>query len=531
MESSGLVLDGLQAAAYVLFSDRLVGRVSIVVIVTMAAVTKLVWSSLYAHLEDEAEALRRCHQLVAKHLARGASDAEVGEVIAGLPTLSAARQAVAGVWGVRHLPSPDIQANLGAIEGGTDARTRWLSSAPNTILLVGLLGTVAGLGYSVAGLVEQLSQVLDAPEPAALTSSLSDTLAEMQSAFSATIWGILGALYASHLLRRMRGQIDEVRVSMRRLVVETLAPRLLPASVEAQIDEITLAMRTSREYLGEVSTIMQNSAASFQTVLERTGSAMEANIGSLADVTRKMTDSLADLGIKLASSVDSLDGASREMKTSSDRLTDFHGDMRNAYAELGRLYQDAREHTDRQVLQQIEKVSSVQAGFESSTSMIVERLDAASSRVTDAIGAFRTVGEQQVSSINGVYLKLDEGFERVDVRMKQTLDGHRAVQGEVRDVVRDVAEAMTTLVAQIDPALFPSSEWRALREDVGVVSSMLGAIVRGIEEKDATQAVGAVDDVVAHFGGLADRLDEIHEALTDIRDRIVSDAASTTSST
>ena len=374
----------------VLTSARPEGWVAIGLIIVFFVWSLRAVSQIHRRLERERFAIDEAARRLAELDNHDVTLESVAYVSGNIPEGTVTRSVVELVWKNRRLANPDLNAILGLINGQSDPRLIALRATPNTLLLTGLLGTVLGLGSSIASLVPQIQQALNSTNLEAVKNNLASTLQQMQTAFAATLWGILAALVAGWLIRRLTQRQLSISSAIETLMMELIAPKLLPSSTEAQLDDINAVLRESRDYISKVTEIMQRAAGDFEGVLSRTGETMSTNISELASVSSSMQSSLTTLTGQVERSIDGLNRGAHEIESSTKELQKYHEDMRSAYGRLGDLFAEAREHAERQTNVQMEQAREIQLQFTNASTSIVERVD----RVAETLqGTSRSLDE------------------------------------------------------------------------------------------------------------------------------------------
>lgn len=452
--------DVLAGIASVLINAQPIGQVSIFTIIIYFAYQAVASVQIRMRLAAEARALQQLAQEMVGQEDGEIPDVErIAAVEALLPPKSLAAQTLRAVWRTRRLPNPDINSILTRIRASVGSGLASLRSAPNALLLLGLFGTVVGLGATIGSLAPQLRDALAVQEPGELTRQLSLTLGEMQTAFAATLWGILAALVMAAVVRGVIRQQSLVQRRALDLVIDVLAPQLLPSSLEAQLDDMRQVLGESRMHMQDVSKIMGESATAFEGVLDRTGATMATNIEQLAAVSASMQQALETLSEDVRKSAGSLVDSMEEMRASTSQLGGFHQDMRNAYVEMNNLYLQAREHTEEHARDQLDKVHELQRQFGTASQEVIVSLTSVGEGLKSNTGSLQSAEQGYREAADRVLVKLSAGFGELDDKLSKTLGDHGVMMGHAEQQLAHIHKTLASLTERLDPALLPRETW------------------------------------------------------------------------
>lgn len=447
----------------VLIHAQPVGWFAIGLIILYLAFTTYRTIVLQQKLDEEHLALRRLAEQMDGLSSDDQENDELGNaLIRDYADDTLAYRMLSGLMSIRRLSNPSLEPIRDQVRGQYLPRLSALRAVPNTLLLIGLFGTVAGLGTTVASLAPQLSNALFAANPQELTRGLGATLQEMQTAFAATLWGILAAVAMSFVVRNVAGKHHYVTSYASTLLAERLAPILMVSSTEAQLEDIRRVLQDSREHMQGVSGIMQEAASNFEGVLERTGKGMTESIDQLATVSQTMQAALEKLLGDVQSSAKSLRSSTDDMRSSTEQLGAFHQDMRNAYVEMNGLFREAQENADRRSQEQLERVEDLQIQFGSASDNVIKSLNSLQQDLSASSRSFDEIEQRYINSTNQVLAKVGGGFESLDERLTHLLEAHNREMSEAAQRLGTINESFNDLAERMNPALLPKEEWKQI---------------------------------------------------------------------
>lgn len=419
-----VLLSGLLSA---LLDAQPIGWFAIGLIVIALAYALILLSQGMKQIKLERLALQEAQRYLL-HLREDTEDDELHvsteTIIEGISQDHIAGQAVSALWQSRRLPSIGLESILTLGNTVVLSHLSRLRAIPNSILLIGLFGTVAGLAFTIASLAPQLRDSLFASDPAQLTQGLSFTLQEMQTAFAATLWGIVGALLALPIAQKFAVSRNQLIVEYRRFVIEVAAPRILPENVAAQLQDIRQVLEQSFSQLSNVTEIMNSAADRFEGVLTQTGTQMNESIANLSEVSESMHTSLSSLSKSVHDSANSLLVSTQGMQSSADSLKEFHGQMRDAYTQMNTLFIESQDRADERSSDQLRRIDGLGSDFVATATDIMNSNREVSARLEGAVDAFEANGVQNQQLMGETSNAIAAGFRSLNEGLESNLENH-----------------------------------------------------------------------------------------------------------
>lgn len=359
------------------------------------------------------------------------ADSDVLASIAKLPT-GPTRSLLVALHSIRQLPNPSIGPVLNVVsqkEAGKLARFR---PVPNSLMMLGLLGTVIGLAGVIGTLGPQVQSALSIAEPTDLAGALGMTLVEMQTAFSCTIYGVLFSVITSYLLGVANKSQAVLLEELEDATVAQLAPSLLPKSHEYQLSELREVLQYSQQFLVDLRTSIRESAEGFHSVLLAAGETTRLSVEGLSDSTTTMASLLG----KVATTVDA---TSRSLQTTGQDLRNESANLTAAHTELSK-----RLDTFEAVLRQSHE--SIAQERLSSSELLGQVASTLLANVTDTQEAFANSlleSSEQMRNSHASVLAVAQGGKDMGARLDTSL-------ADLKESVEALSEPIITQLAEIN---------------------------------------------------------------------------------
>lgn len=281
-----------------------------------------------------------------------------------------------------------------------DFLPRYLRGYPNLFMLLGLLGTVAGLARTLQGLAPQVQQAASATGPEQLAQQLGITLGAMQDAFGASLLGILLAAFASLALgfwNRRQGQFSE---DLERTLLLGLAPALMPRSVEAALQAQIRALRSSAQVAKDFQQAFSEAASRFEALMGRTAEALGQNLDRLAELAGQVQGSL--------------ETSTRTLDQSSQALADAGSRLAVAQDLFSKQFDTATQNLTQQLGGHLRRLEDLQAALQQGFKESLEGTFQVSHRLDATVRVFREEGQRLYTRFGEAYALLDQRLERLE---------------------------------------------------------------------------------------------------------------------
>ena len=346
----------------------------------------------------------------------------------------------------------DWKAALSVLHEQELAKLRFARTAPNALLLMGLLGTVLGLAQTVGSLVEPLGNALNNTTPQEVFSLLSFTLQQMGVAFSCTFWAIGFAILVNAASGWMTRHVMNTLNRWDVCVIRDVLPQVMPKSVEAQVDllrqtatEIKNIVIETRHFMAYIAPVMREAAEQFQKVLSAAGEAMQKSIGTLTDTVTTMQRRLEDVSSSVGAGAQALTKGSEELRKSTESLAEYHENLRNAHAELLNVFQQARHDLENQIEGQLKQIGQLDENFRRNAQEIVARIHEASERIGECITAFREAGDRFTKEGVNIHTQVTSYHRQMEESLDRLFKDHRWAIDEVEKSVRSISDTLKVI--------------------------------------------------------------------------------------
>lgn len=400
-------------------------------------------------------------------------------------------QAVRSVWQGRNTDA-DLEAISSMLLQRESGRLSFPYAAPNLCMLLGLVGTVLGLAFTIPELATQLRQATTSADPKLLGNSLGATLSNMQSAFYATLAGVTGALLVGFFTRHISHKQTGFLAELQDFVISELGPRVLPQNKEATVEDLAQALKDIRLTLRKVPAMMESAASAFGEALASSGLQMSETLQGLQGVSTQIQASLASAAGDVRGSAERLTEATSAIAAASGGLQAYHQDLTASHRQMLELFAQSRSELELQISAQLSSISGFQEQVMRSTSEIV-------SRIVDATSAFQAAGVSHHEAAS-------DSTRRVTEFRESVAHGFGELQINVGDVFKQhqlgldrVSAEFLNLAGKFDPVLL-DQEWKKIQDSiVGLDQSVasLGTTLQQIKVEELVSATHTLQSLVA----------------------------------
>jgi len=360
---------------------------------------------------QEAVRLKLIREKITPHLdAEDAEDAEdLAEDVRALaltfPAASVVRQLVVAVSRARVLATPDMQAVTSALGVMTESRLATVRNIPNLLMLAGLLGTVVGLAASLGSLAPQIASAAKATEPGDLARALGGTLDVMQSAFGASLWGIVLSLIASVIYTFVsRGQ-EHFQDGLTAFAHAELVPAVFPRALTGQMDKLGRYLRDAGNSFQDIHVKLQGVAGQLETVLGQAGATLGESLTKLSETSAQVGTVFGSMDQTVKDLTNGLNkGVSELVQAQEGAATSLRASSQEIQQRLG---------------EQAHTVSRLQETVTERTSSILQRVQDVSDALGRAGSKFEQSGEMFQTEQSNYAARLDRNFEQLARKLTQ----------------------------------------------------------------------------------------------------------------
>ena len=403
----------------------------------MGLLTLIVGNTLlrqYAEIKDECNRLVQARAIANAPLEDEATlEREIFDpLMVTMPPISLVRRATEGVFAMRGLSAPDLEALMGNLSSGESSKLGWVRAAPNMYMLLGLFGTVMALGGSIGALGPQVARAATAVNPGELSTALGHTLEQMQDGFGCSLWGIILAFVSSIALTRFAALRSKLSSDVQQYALTELVPVVLPRSTEEQFERQQKLIKTTANTFKQFDATMRETIGRFDQVLGSAGASVEKTLEKLGEVATQLDESLqrittgvGQLGTTLERSALALSGAQRE---GAERLAASQDSAAQAFAA-------AERKLGEQMISQQRGIEVLQQNFSGHANDILKQVTSTSERLDTVAQRFETASVQWQSSVQSLGSKLTEQFGTLNHSIARQVEQNQNAMSNALEIV------------------------------------------------------------------------------------------------
>lgn len=406
----------------------------------------------------------------------------VAENLPGPHQRSAAGQLVQGMLRHKGLAHTSLEVQLARAHSAVSAQLTPLRAWPNALLLLGLVGTVIGLGFTLTQMAPQIQNALKAASPTLVSDSLGHTLNELRGAFAGTFWGVLGGLAVQARLTFALRELDALAADLETLALD-YAPLVYPASTAQQLqslqDVVTSAQRTveaGQAAAERTQQLMAETSREFKAVLSEAGQVMQQSLDSLRETSRHIGQSMEAFASAVQASSARLQGVARN-------LGQYHQELRNAQTQLQEMFDASMQRLTQHSEMERGQLNAIREAFEATGVSVLSELQGTARKLDDTAQQVRDGAERFAVSAQGVTTSVQQGFEGLRGGLREVLSDYT---GQINVVALHIERLNTLLEAatgqlQQGPPVF-LEEGRQLREALASLTQQLGSVLKAHEQ-------------------------------------------------
>ncbi|WP_157442502.1 hypothetical protein [Deinococcus misasensis] len=285
-----------------------------------------------------------------------------------------------------------------------------LKSAPNMLMLGGLVVTLWGLAHTIGNLPFQ-DDTLDIQR---LTDALPKALAEMKGAFYGSLIGVGWAVVLGLFVAETQRRSQKLLAKIADVGHMYLAPIILKPKAEKQVEELRDAIKKTQDFFEDLRDKFKEVTDIFGQEIKNAGLVMHKTLESLEESTEAIKSTLEEASGKVA------EGA-KDLADSTQTLRNLHFDMRSAYTSLEKMFQTGREDLEDMSKKQIAALLQVQNRFSDGAQNILSQLMQNSATMTSFSEKMDQNREATFQSGNQISQSVSTSFDHLHDRLEGTL--------------------------------------------------------------------------------------------------------------
>jgi len=452
--------------------------------------------------EDElvAAARRRAHQF-------GGADLNGLLASAGLDASAAdtvIRRGIEGLWRLRRHPELALSALNNLLEVQETRRNQAAQYLATIFLLLGLVGTVLGLGGALLQMVPAVRATEFSPTKVVeIVKGLTGTLGEMQTVFGATLAGLLASILMSGANALYSWYEGRTLGRAEDYLYEIVAPALLP--------ELRAPETAGADLSRSVANLASASAA-----LERASATAS---GALASTAGQWTETME----AFSNHIDALGHQVATLETEQAALNDAQARVQELLAKVGE-----REANVQSLLDQLGERLLTAAGAVSETAKTAQAgQDELSAMLQATVSALQRVRDESAEAFKTIS---SDAEQRLQHLLQQQLSHLDAMRQHTTEHLRQETAAAQDAAARQQRMI--EEVGRRLQELIvnetathGSTHQALLGLIEAVEERtaEALESLPDMSDVVA--SRLAGAIDSFADAARSIPDSVAAQLA------
>lgn len=392
------------------------------------------------------------------------------------------------------------------------AKLGYVRSAPNILLLLGLLGTVLGLAQTVGDLAYTLEGAFQESsrqsDPRAIFDLLQGTLRSMGTAFSCTLWGIAGALIVLFTNRYFTGKLlsdvskEEIELigNIRRrrsktvhLLEQTTSDLLelkklnsqavyflagihselsklgsfidkfnhLVAKMQEIVDSVPQVVDLLQKTSVEMITELKHSVDSLTKTLDAVTKSLQEAVDQLNDtvgsVKKILQDLAQDVEKVLTESSEQLRKSAADLASYHTQLSEEHQKLHKRHEELLIVFQDSRNDLERLIKEQLEKIGQYDETFRRYADEIMFRVQTLVDEVQNLLTTYKEKVDELLVHLRGVESAINTAFDGLKEQHRDLFVEHKhLVQGslvEVKSYIEHLLDLHEKSVGEVHAAI------------------------------------------------------------------------------
>jgi DNA repair exonuclease SbcCD ATPase subunit len=478
----------------------------------------------------------------------------------------------------------DLEAVMSSMAQEEEKLLYDLRSAPNFMLLFGMLGTAVGL--------------LLVAWQGKTQGTTQEIFRFAVGAFSATLVGIFTSVFGAFRVQSLGKEQNEMLAETQHFILSQVAPKLLPPKPETVVADLRAVVEASQRLLKKIPEALSTATEEFRNTLGEAQKGLQEVLHDLNVVANSVSYSAQEVGAGAQAVRDGL----QEVRRSAEELRKFHDELQEVYRNLHSEFEVSRqrldEASDRNIASLHDASEGIIKGFEEQGGKILQavqevyrnlhsefevsrqRLDEASDRniaslhdasegiikgfeeqggkILQAVqevfrdftdlslklnGASETLREN-ISALGGIKEEVRSGFNQLHSGLQHRLEDilertkgvlqeyHHKVEnleGALRDGLGRVTERLDELAKRLDPRLLPESDWKTVVEALQAlreVKDSLGSLLEDLKKelREFGQRIPAFQavpgDGVASLGRVPQLLEETNNLLKSTNELI-----------
>ncbi|GEM46959.1 hypothetical protein [Deinococcus cellulosilyticus] len=329
----------------------------------------------------------------------------------------------------RSLPTAEIDTMLTPIAEEVQSWLTPLRSAPNLLMLGGLVITLIGLGQTIGNLPVREANVEQ------LTAALPEALSEMKGAFYGSMFGVGCALLLGFMFSYTLRKSQQLLTVLSNVGHSYLAPLILLPRIEKQVEILQNAITETRDFFKELSQQMQKVTQDFGKEIGAAGKVMKDSLIELKSSAKDVHDQLKQVSENVIT-------AANELAKGTQEFRGLHTELQNAHTSLENMFVRSQSELDRRASEHLQQLQDMQTNFGKSSQNILSHLLVTSEGMGQLTQNMDATRKELETSSERIAQKVQGSFEGLHGMLDTTLTAHQREMGQVGQHL----QAMTTRI-------------------------------------------------------------------------------------
>ncbi|MCS6918955.1 MAG: hypothetical protein NZM28_04225, partial [Fimbriimonadales bacterium] len=372
-------------------------------------------------------------------------------------------RAVNAFLAVREARNPDLTAALSMLDYREAARLNLARSAPNWLLLIGIMGTIVGLSSAVASLAAPVQQALAEGQAAIAATGLDATMVEIKRAFACSLWGLIAAVSVAMFTRRVASLQQETLGAVHEFMLSEVSPQILPKSEALQLQQIEQTLREGRNFIERTSNMLEDVSRQMQAAVQGFANTLQTGMQGMQNITTALQQSASSIQNSLTQTAQSaqqsaqqLASSAESLRQSSEKLQEHHTHIANAYEALLNAFKTSRDEMESMVQRQIEKIGEYRSAIERTAQEMMLTLNRVIQALADSQSSYRDARDAVLNSNVEIRTALESAITRFQEAQMEVLKKIGEAQTHanqqltrIAETLREPLDALTSRLAQL----------------------------------------------------------------------------------
>ncbi len=355
-------------------------------------------------------------------------------------------------------------------------------TAPNIILLLGLMTTIIGLAGAVSRLGPSLVTALSSGELSLMKQQLAEAFSQLGAAFSGTLWGILLALHlTSAYAKRREGVLTRLQTADSSLL--SRLKDVMPPNPGAYLKELNDVAGQIKNVVSDLKMIidkfgptMNEASNKFKQALDDSGKVIEKSLVTLKEEAAKIEQTLNDAANTLTGAVKAVTEVTSAISTAVTNLGHAHKELLTAVDSQFTMW-----HNHLEIV--LGKTNTLQDTFQKKSLEIVDKITTLNDKVAYSVAQMREVEERFEAAKLELVSLLKKHYGDAADKVTTAVDSGMTNINEIKSAFESLVQGSLDQIASIQDTFNSlASEVTKIVSDINSASSSVETAMGGVSE-------------------------------------------------